>query len=1163
MRKIKCVAVLRALSLMSLVTFADAQQKPLPAGVSQIQHVVFIVKENRSFDEIFGQFPGANGTTTGVLSTGQVIPLGRTPDSLPNDICHAWTCTIAMMDYGHMDRFDADRTCPQNNILMCMTQLTQADIPNYFTLASNFTLADNMFSSLTSTSFPNHLYTIAATSGGVISQGATDANHDVGCQSAEGSTAQVLDAQGDLTNQFPCFDFQTLGDVLSAGGVTWTNYGPAKNIFNAYLSINHIFNDPVVWNAHAKPDTSFVADATAGNLPAVSWLVTNNGSEHPTFSSCFGENWTVTQINAIMNNPALWSSTAIFLTWDDFGGFYDHVPAPNIDEFGLGPRVPLVIISPYALAHNISHTQYEASSVLKFIEELFGLPSLNGRDVNANDLMDSFNFTQSPLPATPLQTRSCPYIATSSSFPAQALSTSSPKNRVTFSNVNNSSITFNSATATGDFTVTTTTSYTTISSCSGANLIPGANCYLDIVFTPTTTGTRTGTVTANYTLNGVAGSQLVNVTGIGSNVTQSATSLLFGRLPDGTISNSQSVTISNFQSTPLTVSNVAITGPFTQTNNCTPSIPANLTCTITVRFSPTVSGNQFGTLTITESDPGTPITVNLSGTGGSLTSSVGTLALGSVALQSSSAPMPVTITNPTSSPVTITGASIGGTQDFGEFSQTNNCAGSLLQNATCTVQVTFSPLHIGLATLPVVKIFYSAPDSPLIVHLSGTGVAASNNASPAVITGLSPVSAAPGGPTFSLHVYGTGFSKNSVVRWNGLSRTTTFISNRHIVATILNTDYATNQTGLVTVANPAPGGGKSNPQLFPVNSAFTTPSFLVQNLATGSGASAVAVGDFNNDNHQDLAVTNPDSGTVSILVASGSNKFTLRSTLTAGNKPTSIAVGDFNNDGNLDIAVGNIPDSTITIFLGDGTGHFVVKTTLTNIVDPVSIAVADLNRDGHLDLVVADYIINATTVLLGNGDGTFFKTSDGPATDLSGPIAVAVADFTGDGIPDVAVVNQNSGMVDILKGVGDGTLKKFSTLTVGTGPTAVVAADLNGDGLPDLAVVNQTSSTVSIFLNTGGGSFATGVPYNTASGPNSLVIADFNDDGVLDLMTANSVAGNLSLLLGVKGGTFQNHTEFPAGTSPQSIAVGDFNQNGKLDVVVANPATNSVSTVVQ
>ena len=145
-------------------------QNPLPIGLKKIRHIVFIVKENRSFDQYFGTFPGVDGATSGVTSSGQIIPLGHTPDALPADICHTWKCQLQQMNYGGMNNFDVLPSCPQNGRLMCYTQMQQPDIPNYFTYAKNFTLGDQMFASLHGTSFPNHLYTVAATAAGFTDQ---------------------------------------------------------------------------------------------------------------------------------------------------------------------------------------------------------------------------------------------------------------------------------------------------------------------------------------------------------------------------------------------------------------------------------------------------------------------------------------------------------------------------------------------------------------------------------------------------------------------------------------------------------------------------------------------------------------------------------------------------------------------------------------------------------------------------------------------------------------------------------------------------------------------------------------------------------------------------------------------------------------------------------
>jgi phospholipase C len=169
--------------------------------------------------------------------------------------------------------------------------------------------------------------------------------------------------------------------------------------------VQHIRNTQV-WTTNVVPESRFATDALNGNLPNVSWIVSGPTSEHPPDSSCVGENWTVQQINAIMQG-ANWNSTAIFLTWDDFGGFYDHVPPPKVDNFGFGPRVPLLIISPFAKQGFVSHTQYEFSSLLKFAERRFNLPPLTARDTEANDMTDAFDFGQSPRPPMILDTRQC------------------------------------------------------------------------------------------------------------------------------------------------------------------------------------------------------------------------------------------------------------------------------------------------------------------------------------------------------------------------------------------------------------------------------------------------------------------------------------------------------------------------------------------------------------------------------------------------------------------------------------------------------------------------------------------------------------------------------------------------------------------------------------
>jgi phospholipase C len=154
-------------------------------------------------------------------------------------------------------------------------------------------------------------------------------------------------------------------------------------------------------------ESRFAPDALAGRLPAVSWLTPPIGlSEHAPSSVCEGENWSVRELNAVMRGPQ-WRSTVVVLTWDDFGGFYDHVAPPHLDLYGLGPRVPALIISPWVKPGRIEHTTLEFSSVLRLIERVFALPTLGSRDRRSSDMLDAFDFSRPPVPPLLLHPRGC------------------------------------------------------------------------------------------------------------------------------------------------------------------------------------------------------------------------------------------------------------------------------------------------------------------------------------------------------------------------------------------------------------------------------------------------------------------------------------------------------------------------------------------------------------------------------------------------------------------------------------------------------------------------------------------------------------------------------------------------------------------------------------
>jgi phospholipase C len=368
--------------------------------LTTVQHVVFIIKENHTFDNYFGAFAGADGATSGPTSTGKTVPLAPMPDIYQAGLCNSWSCALQAMDGGKMDKFDLI-----SGGLSSYSQVSEADIPNYWAYARQFVLADHYFTSVHGPSVPNFLYAVAAQSGGVIDDGGNP-GPGTDCAGNSWGLYSVLDSAGQITYQAPCFDFQTLADSLQSASVTWKYYsdGGDGGIFN---SIRHIRTSPD-WQHHVASSAQFLADAQNGRLPAMSWLTSPYPwAEEPPESVCEGENWTVQVLNGVMLGPD-WTSTVVFLTFDDFGGFYDHVPAPQLDAFGLGPRVPLLIISPFAKAGYVSHTVYEHSSVLKFVETRYHLPALTARDGAASDMLDSFDFTQQPQSPLIVQPRQCP-----------------------------------------------------------------------------------------------------------------------------------------------------------------------------------------------------------------------------------------------------------------------------------------------------------------------------------------------------------------------------------------------------------------------------------------------------------------------------------------------------------------------------------------------------------------------------------------------------------------------------------------------------------------------------------------------------------------------------------------------------------------------------------
>ena len=395
----------------------------------RIQNVVFIIKENRTFDHMFGRFPGANGTRSGRTCDGKearLLPARDREEGADN----SFVAGLTAINGGRMDCFDAIRGGRGDT---SYTQYDKSKIPNYWRYAERFTLADRFFSSTYGPTGVAHMWTVAANSDRFVDHqreeqfGSGEPREHCGDEderawalrsmsNAEENLAYELEERPvieEFVSRFweerqACTEIRTLPDALEENGISWRYYYGG----NPYVPIATIFdqfsNSEIAENV--VDEATFAEDASAGNLPSMSWVTPpRQYSDDPgegRYSMCEGENWTVRTINAVMEGPQ-WESTAIVLTWDDFGGFYDHVPPPHVDLYGFGPRVPAIVISPWAKRGHVDSRTYEHASVLKLVERIFELPPLHDRDARANDMLGAFDFSQRPIAPLVLRERGC------------------------------------------------------------------------------------------------------------------------------------------------------------------------------------------------------------------------------------------------------------------------------------------------------------------------------------------------------------------------------------------------------------------------------------------------------------------------------------------------------------------------------------------------------------------------------------------------------------------------------------------------------------------------------------------------------------------------------------------------------------------------------------
>ena len=398
-----------------------AMENRRPENTSPIKHVVILIQENRSFDNFFATFPGADGSTTGYYLKKVNGKYVRTQVALTEttlgslDFNHSWSDYTGDYDNGGMDGFNKEGYNGNNPAgLQPYQYVNPSQIQQYWTLAQQYALADEMFQTQGSGSFTAHQDLIAGTThqvynnhiGSLIDY--PSGNGNWGCNAPAQTVTSMLTKTGQYLKgggPFPCLTYSTgtLRDKLDAKHVSWKYYAPPhKNntvgaLWNAFAAIDAVYNGPEWATNISMPETNIFNDITNSQLPAVSWVVPDQvDSDHPHLKTgqYTGPAWVASVVNAI-GTSSYWNSTAIIVVWDDWGGFYDHVPPPFFDNAGgLGFRVPMLVISPYVPAGTIAHTQYEFGSILKFVEQTFALGSMGTTDVRATSIGNIFNFKQ-------------------------------------------------------------------------------------------------------------------------------------------------------------------------------------------------------------------------------------------------------------------------------------------------------------------------------------------------------------------------------------------------------------------------------------------------------------------------------------------------------------------------------------------------------------------------------------------------------------------------------------------------------------------------------------------------------------------------------------------------------------------------------------------------
>jgi phospholipase C len=392
---------------------------PAPTGPAVLpSHVVVIIQENRTVDNLFNGFPGADTVRQGRNSQGQMVTLAPVDLDVKWDVAHAYNAFVTEYNNGAMNGWDRATLacfisyCPPP--VTAFAYVKPAEVAPYWELAKQFAFADHVLQTNEGSSFPAHQYLIAGQSGGGDSDHlamADSPDTPTGGCNINHATIPTIDMTKPFpavegSPIFPCLDYNTILDEMTAKGLSWRYYTPTfNNIWAAPIAIQHIWFSSAAQNIVA-PETQILSDVANHQLANLSYVVPELSlSDHSGWSTLQGPDWVGTVVNTIGSDPYYWKNTTVIVLWDDWGGWFDHYATHHPSDspqnpYEYGFRVPLIAISGYVKwAGYVDHTPRDMTALLGFLEHVFGLPSLGQRDRSTDDLFSMFDFNLlTPLP---------------------------------------------------------------------------------------------------------------------------------------------------------------------------------------------------------------------------------------------------------------------------------------------------------------------------------------------------------------------------------------------------------------------------------------------------------------------------------------------------------------------------------------------------------------------------------------------------------------------------------------------------------------------------------------------------------------------------------------------------------------------------------------------